>query len=443
MRFPFFGKPSNDPVEIVLPDIVNVGFGVYFRSAGEVPDDAALRAMARSWIERFLDLPMRGAALEYLSTPMLRIEVRRASETPMPPIEMLRAMGVGELEERRVTSATHLVMLASSGLVQHPWFALHATRGAALGIAAGLGGVVYDAQTSQVLGTTLFEETIPGDGRLELTKQIVIPFSTDARGEGWMTTKGMDKFGLPNLQIKNVPPGIAGTLMSAMNGVASRLIDITAREAAGRKEPLTRLRVGPEIRVGVEDIVHAHGKDADASDVSEEGVRGWTTVRLTKERSWRGSEPMLTIGPPTPGGTKTASWLYVMLEDLFGSENEVQMIEGGSETMEAAHLRAVAELPSVKQRFQSGLPLGAALYIKHGFERPRDEGEEFMWIAVKTWRGDQIAGTLANDPQYCLNLRVGQPIQLSESQVFDWLITTLDGAHEGEYTTRALRGGDL
>ncbi|WP_125206206.1 DUF2314 domain-containing protein [Capsulimonas corticalis] len=443
MRFPFFGRLSNVPVEIKLPDILTVGFGVYFRSAGEPPSDAALRAMAGAWIERWMELPMRGAALEYLQSPMLRVEVRPVRDTPMPPMDMLRAMGMGELEERRTAAATHLVMLAGSDAVRHPWFGLHSTHAAALGMAHGLNGVVYDAQTSQILPTTLLEESIPGDGRFALTQQIVIPFSANERGEGWMTTKGMEKFGLPNLQIKNVPPGCASVLMNAMNGVASRLISITARETDGRKEPLKLLKVGPEIRVGAEDVVRAYGKEDGEEDRPGEGVRGWSTVRLTKERSWRGSEMMLTIGPPAPGNTKTSSWLYTLLEDLFGSSDEVQLIEGGSETMETAHLRAVAELSAVKQRFQNALPPGTTLYMKHGFPRRGAEGEEFMWIAVKTWRGDQISGTLVNDPQYCLHLRVGQPVQISEAQVFDWLITTLDGAREGEYTTHALRGGEL
>jgi len=102
--------------------------------------------------------------------------------------------------------------------------------------------------------------------------------------------------------------------------------------------------------------------------------------------------------------------------------------------MEAAHQRAVRELPGVKRRFQAGLRPGETLLVKYGFPTP-GEGHEYMWVAVNTWTADRLKGQLANDPQVRLDLRAGQTVELVEQDVFDWMIHLPDGGTEGGYTT--------
>jgi uncharacterized protein YegJ (DUF2314 family) len=62
-----------------------------------------------------------------------------------------------------------------------------------------------------------------------------------------------------------------------------------------------------------------------------------------------------------------------------------------------------------------------------------------MWLAVNTWTGSRIQAQLANDPQYRLDLRAGQALELDESQVYDWMISFSDGRMEGGYTVEVLR----
>ena len=81
--------------------------------------------------------------------------------------------------------------------------------------------------------------------------------------------------------------------------------------------------------------------------------------------------------------------------------------------MEAAHQRAVREVPGVKRRFQAGLRPGETLLVKYGFPTG-DGGHEYIWVAVNTWTGDRLEGQLANDPQVRRDLRAGQTIQLKE-----------------------------
>jgi hypothetical protein len=48
-------------------------------------------------------------------------------------------------------------------------------------------------------------QPIPKDMQIRLRDQIVVPFSAGANGLGWITTNGLGKFGLPDLQIRDFP----------------------------------------------------------------------------------------------------------------------------------------------------------------------------------------------------------------------------------------------
>lgn len=122
----------------------------------------------------------------------------------------------------------------------------------------------------------------------------------------------------------------------------------------------------------------------------------------------------------------------------------LRTVEPDSEAMEAAHLRAVQELPVAKRRFQDGLQPGETLYVKHGFPTG-DEGHEYIWLVVNTWSDDRLRGQIANDPRLRLDLHAGQEVELRDADVFDWMVSLRDGTREGGYTVAVVeregRGG--
>ena len=93
-------------------------------------------------------------------------------------------------------------------------------------------------------------------------------------------------------------------------------------------------------------------------------------------------------------------------------------------------------------------PLGAAVFLHvhthvredaivlYGF--PTRESQEYMWIAINTWTGHHLKGQLANDPQMRLDLRAGQTVEVSESDVFDWMLQLPGGRSQGNFTKAVL-----
>lgn len=441
MRIPFFSR-TETVVRLPLPDMLQIGFGVYFHvGAGALPGVEQVTAHLDAWLEQHAEEPLRAAIRACVDRGLLSVDVQPRDRLPTPPVELLRYLSAGEDEIRRFQDSTHVVLVGMPAAVLPPHFGLWGAIAAARATAAALDGVVFDPALPKLMPLTWPMEPVPAHGRVEVTEQIIIPFSVERHGLGWMTTKGMVKFGLPELEIRDVPPSVAEMLMTVVNGMARHLLARVARlEGAGA--PPRELVLEPEIRLSLQDMA---GDAAEGPVEPPEGVRGWSLIRLQYKPGRRGSSAFLTLLPPRGFGGDQGVWLYSLLEDLFGGEDTLRTVEADSEAMEAAHMRAVQELPEAKRRFQAGLQPGETLYVKHGFPTG-ENGHEYMWLVVNTWHGDQLRAQIANDPQIRLDLRAGQEVTLRDADIFDWMLTGRNGSREGGYTVAVVeregRGGE-
>lgn len=431
----FFGKKSPAPVRIRLEEPVRVAFAVYFTAGPDGPPEVAdLQALVRDWLARVGE-PLGPALAEWAGRGLLVLHVIPRAECPVPPEETLRAFGSDESALGRLRASTHMVLVSSPDMIKPPSFGLWSALAAAEAIVESLDGTVVDPAYPRILSDDELARDIPADGRIVIPHHIRVLYSSDARGLVWATTKGMGRFGLPELEMVDVPPNLPRMALPLVNGLASALID-SAREVEeadrrGRKVWL----VGPEIRVDRERIAFAHGSDEGETP---EGVRGWTMVGLEHRPGRRGSEAFLRVKPPRHHQGGQGVWLNDALGDLFGVERTLVNFASGDEAMARAHDEARASLPEAKHRFLRGLAPGEQFYVKHGFPRDQEGLFEYMWVVVGTWTGDRIRGTLANDPSYRIDLKAGQPVELDDQDVYDWLLVRSDGTHEGNFSGKVI-----
>jgi uncharacterized protein YegJ (DUF2314 family) len=433
MWLPFFRRRRSRPIRLKLPDPVSIYFGVYFRADGEPPTAEELVAGAAEWAERDVGEPLGPALAEWGRRGLLLALVTpRAAGPPEPGIEFLRHLGPGAEEERLFVDATHVVLVSSLDRIQHPRLGFWATLAASRAIAERLDGVILDPAIPRLLPVEPPDDELPGDGRLVVPRQIIVPFSIDERGLGWMTTKGLGKFGLPELEVRDVPPDLPTMLLPLVNGVAGLLVETTLKAAAENDGPPGSIELGPEVRLDADTIARTYGGEPEGP---AEGVRGWTTVRLEFRRGRKGEDDFLRLVPPAHFPEGQGVWLHSALGDLFGTAHDIRGVPGDSAAMAEAHARAVATLPDIRRRFRDGLAPGEQLLVKHGFPvGGPDDFHEYMWIVVNTWDGDRIRGQLANDPVRRVDLRAGQAIDLAEADVFDWVLMRPDGETEGGFT---------
>jgi len=357
---------------------------------------------------------------------LVSIELRPAADLPPLPIDLLRHMGLGELEERIVRAATEVVLVTGEDLNVRPRIGMWAVLAAALGVSEFLQGVVFDPDALRIIDPDKAGRWFSATGEIGVTHHIIVPFSIGDRGLGWMTTRGLQKFGLPDLELRDVPPNL-NQLSVLMNAVAQFLVEETFRSVAESKNKVAQLSIAAEIGVDRALVARAGARKPNG----DPAAGGAATVALRYDSTERvPGPPMIRIERP-PGFTgDTGIWLNQVAGQLLGSEDRVRMTDTSAEAMTRAHERAVAELPQVKQRFMAGLKPGEVLFIKHGF--PTSTGsKEYIWAAVNRWEESALTVQVANDPADVPGLRTGMTVMLGEADVFDWMLQLPGDRSEG------------
>jgi uncharacterized protein YegJ (DUF2314 family) len=409
-----------------MPPVLEPSFGAYVKLLPAADDP---KRLAVAWVSRRCGDPLRTMLTKFIESDLVIVRAMPKKDGLVPPVDMLRAMRMGQEEERRFEEATHFVLVEAHFPLRQPPLNVFGALAVANALSEAFDGVVIDLQLPRLLPIQSQRESFPANGRVVIVNHIVCPMSASDGGALWMTTSGMRRFGLPNFEMRHIPPNLQEVLV-LMNSVAHRVLQ-EALARTGGDEPLTALALPAEIVVTQEDMVAAFGKGEPSA--------GQTAVRLTFDGKGRGTmEPFITIGPPASYQGELGEWYYTALGELMGKKPQRAPVyrPKGDDALERARLRAVREWPGVKERFSRGLSPQQKLFVKHGF--PVDGGgSEFMWVAVVGLQNGQVLGMLANDSSHSDELRAGKRVSFAEDDIFDWML--IDGQRrEGGYSIEAL-----
>jgi uncharacterized protein YegJ (DUF2314 family) len=459
MGWPFFRRqPPRHRDDVLQLSIEGLRESMRFVLFGPVTNPPAdpkqLKPVINAWVQTHAPEPFDQAIPEYIKRDLLQLAIVPRSEMPDIPRDFLKYHGPTQAALQRFDRATHAAVLIAhegNGPLHFGFWTLVA---AARALCSHFEGVVFDPLLMRLEKLGWDEEHIPPPGVFPIAEHIYIPYSIDRGGVVWMTTKGLSRLGLPELELRGVPPDLPPRLTPVINGMARRLIDcLDAASLDQEAAAAWNLALPAEHRIDLRDITRAlpcrdeSGKlvAPPADPEPDAGVRGWSVLRLEyhppKNKDY---DEFLRIVPPAHVDLEPGAWLHTVITDIFGTGEQVKLIHSSDEAMHAAHEAAIRTLPDVRKRFLKGLALGETLYVKHGFPVQNDENE-YMWIAVTHWKGTRIQGTLANDPRFRADLRAGQEIVIPESEVYDWLIRDPEGNVQGNFTSRVLEreGTDL
>jgi len=196
--------PDRDFVTLSVPEMVEA---TYVVTTSSPPAD--LEATAAE-VAQSLPEPLRSVALQMLGSSLMNVSVIAADQAPPLPLDLLRVFGAGPAQLGAAANASHIVICQAvfrpGWLPAHEWHA----RAVAAALAQQLHGTLIDTSTPRILEPAVASQSLPdADGRMALTRWVLVPQSPGERGV-WMTTKGLDRFGLPELQVIDVPPALAG-----------------------------------------------------------------------------------------------------------------------------------------------------------------------------------------------------------------------------------------
>lgn len=296
--------------------------------------------------------------------------------------------------------------------------------------AVNSGGWVEDLDTQQVFGASAWATRSP-EGPLEqwFVVDAAPQDANDPDGAVRIVTRGLRRFGLPEVVVENVEPGLAGDVSVVVNAVAegmkarggpaitlpikTEMVDGTATfESVARLEddpddPLWRMRFDGQISVPAEDISEEVPVETpapvDAPVAVAPVVAPPEAVALADA----------SVQPPSPA---------------------VEM-----SPLETAQRQAMARFETVvAAAWQQGLPANELVAVSAPFPT-RDGGIEYMWVEIKTWDGTQLRGVLANEPYNVEGLHKGDAVALKQEEVFDYIWKKADGTREGNTTAPFLK----
>jgi hypothetical protein len=326
-------------LRIPMPPVLEPSYGAYVR-VPRAPGDP--KKIGAAWASRVCEEPIRSMLTKLIESELVSVQALPKNDEPRPPIGLLRAARMGAEEERRFEEATHFVLVHALFPLWQPPLNVFAALAVANGLAASFDGVVIDLQVPRLLPVRSLEEAFPSDGGIVIANHVVCPMSTSDGGALWMTTSGMRRFGLPNFEMRHIPPNLQETVV-LMNAVAHRVLhEALAQVSRAGNETIAEIALPDELTITQEDMVAALGK-GDAS-------AGKTTVRLSFDGKGRGTmEPFITVGPPASYAGELGDWYYDAMRELTGKSAERVPIERpkGDEALERSRIRAVREWPAL------------------------------------------------------------------------------------------------
>jgi uncharacterized protein YegJ (DUF2314 family)/tetratricopeptide (TPR) repeat protein len=294
-----------------------------------------------------------------------------------------------------------------------------------------VGGVVQDAASHTLWGTEQWKQCVVAD---PLRSPIQSHVRLESLAEGtavWIHSHGMQKFGLPEIEMESIPRDLAAAALNLMTTVGRTLLE--ARDKGlDYNSPLkvgsTPYQFMMEARPADEESHFPWGSlrifpYVSAYDPHSEDTARHVLKLISSDQRTHISDSELSF-TPTPARSAP-------------KEAPKSETDAARKRLLEAHRRAKSELVSFKKSFKDDGEPGEEMHVvKIGF--PAQDGKyEWMWVSLDEWRGVAIVGHLQNDPVLRKDLQKGSEVHLSEGEIFDWAIIAQSGTlREGAFTER-------
>lgn len=294
-------------------------------------------------------------------------------------------------------------------------------------LAERTGGFVWDVETRELFSPELLTQVrlAPLDhGFPDVSRHITIHAYQDDEYVRAITL-GMRKFGLPDLVVNEFRWSLQNQMGGTINLFAQSLLE------------------GARPKLGAWDFDPAKMRHAGVlteyeGDRLEKTPPAVAQLTLAEGKADQGDpeNALLELRFDRYAGKTVHEKHQAFISSFYGAEDSVIQVKH-NEAIRAASERARKQLPALRQAFNAGLEPGERIMLKVPFRIP-DGGNEYMWVEVSTWKGADIRGLLANEPDFLPDLHAGAAVQIKEQEVFDYIRYKADGRVEGNETSREI-----
>lgn len=247
----------------------------------------------------------------------------------------------------------------------------------------------------------------------------------DENAGAWLYTRGLNRCGLPELEMLNVPVHRARTAVGFLNTLAELVFE------RGMPQPGEAFEIGADL-----EVVFQPWREA-AATIPEE-VRGSIKKREGHDHQ------LLTGARAAVCATELVNGQWVWPEEVLDrmeGEEPATLYQTAHETECRAKraritwddfARAFTAVHGLASQPRSTSKSGEAqpeLVIKAGFERPGIDligsppDREHLWFEVMRFDGQRVQGRLLNQPMFVPGLRRGDVRWIERDRLSDWRVT--------------------
>ena len=381
-----------------------------------LPDEAALTGYQAELEKRFPKLKVVTQPGKPPASSVAMV-LREPSQVVLPAAELMARRAHGLDKER-------LARLPIGGGVALNWelasdddlSAYKAADAFALEIARAHDGLILDMVTTEIYAPAAWARARVASWQGD------VPYARDhvraeyVQDRSLLRTRGMQKLGLPDLAIANVPHPEAPRAAALMYACIQLMVEGSRHTRGVFECDMEAIR---------HDIAR---KSVQRATRKRERLR--ITLRKAAPRENDPDNRVLELHFPSFPGASPSERVTAALVGAFGPAVDPTTWVGALDPeLAAVKVRVQAELPALSERYQKGVPAGEHMSVKVPFEAHGHV--ERMWVVVTAWNDATIEGTLNSEPQLVQNLKAGAPVTFAQSEVTDYAWWKADGSREG------------
>jgi len=349
-----------------------------------------------------------------------------------PTIESLKYFGRGLGQEQAlVLQNSQQALIINFGYSKHhAWDGMRSALELTCALARQTGGILWDEATREAFVPEAWEThrlAIWDTDVPDISNHTVMhAYRKEEAGFVRAITLGMAKFGLPDIVIED--------FSWSKNRSIGHLINLFGQAIA---EGASITKPG-EFDLDIRAIRNHRVRDPQISSLRSNATAK-ALLSLRKGR-WEEGDPQnrlveITFDRYVHGDLHARQ--EALLSAMFGWEDRVKGVNHHDEQLRAVSEEARQKLPALREHFNATMKPGEYIMVKVPFPVPSG-GNEYMWVEVSSWNGDEIDGLLRNEPVNIPTLHGGQRIKVSEAKVFDFLHSLPDGTQEGNETGKLI-----
>lgn len=373
--------------------------------------------------------PIRGVALNYVGKPFMRLEVWDRSKFPANMSQVVSHTTSSKKSLQIFEKCKNFVVVSCVGKPGWPPHHELAARAFAASFALEHNSCVADLYVPSLLsGDEALSSLAPDAAKLKFSDWLQVLNSSDRDGL-WMTTRGLARAGLPEVQTMGVPPILDNAWTRVMSALSWKVVKLAC---SGMQNETTGIRsqIPSRVEITETDLAEVYGKKLEKNEPAK--IELFLSIGKGKD-----GEEYLTVSLPKGEKRPFGEYLVSQAKQIVGSSHQ-RVVADDSDAIRKAMDDARASLPAIRKRFIAGnLSVGSRLIVK--FRITDGTNNEYLWASVASWKSpDELQCYCGNDSQLDPKVRAGQPITLKADNLFDWAVMVNDDIVEGGLTSKVL-----